>query len=99
VLTVDLEDGHRGIEPTARRRVHDHEHGLGIFDHERQAFCGVIRFHRDVRGSGLGHAEQGDDQLQAAFEADANEPAWRRAAGPESMRQPVRSRLDLGERP
>ena len=82
-------------QPIAQRRLRDQHRRAGICQHEGEPLGRVVRVERQIGAAGLEDAEQPDQHLERALDA---QPHHHLGADPERaqmMRQLVRVRIEL----
>ncbi len=84
-----------GRQRVAQVRVREEHRGTRVLEHEVQALTGVGRVQRDVGAPGLEHAEQADDEVERALQAQGHARVGADALGSQFMGELVGARVQL----
>jgi len=76
-------------------RARDDQRRARVLEHRREPRRRISGIERHVRGSRLRHRQHGDDQVDAAFEAHADERSPPGAVRAKHVRQAIRGVIEL----
>ena len=85
-------------QPLDERGLGQQQRRARIFEHEAEALGRVVRVERQIGAAGLEDAEQRDDHLQRALDAQPHHDLGPDAERAQVMRQLIGARIELAHR-